>query len=238
MIFKKLAFIALCLLFGSCATYQPASEGIIYHDHDEPYAVKKVLLIPYGEGGGSISPAILPGAIRDEIRRQYQRDDERFEGETIVFRELYLIAPPIYAISIPLARKAALGVSGFPIYPGFDATVHLFEDTWLTGSVQFPFVLLTNTEFILQRPVHRVPNGGLSVGLFYRYEHLNYYREGDRISLYDLVPLHFPIEWMGSRVAWQIPRQFLDTRFRLYFNAGYSTTFDSALFMIEPLILH
>lgn len=230
MLYKYLILLisfALC----SCASYMPVSEGIIYHDQEvEPYNVKYASPFGHGENGFTISYMILPGTIRDEIRRQ-NADAFFTEGE-IVFKNQFLIAPPIPAFSIPLANKAAMSFSMIPLYPGVDATVHLFEDIWLTGSVQSPLFVKINTEFILQRPVYRVPNGGISAGLFYRYGHLSFFSEGEQISLSDLAPSTFPLEWYGGRISAQIPDNLLNTRFRFHFNGGYSSMYESVLFTI------
>jgi len=207
----------------------PVSEGIIYHDQDvEPYNVKYASPFEHGENGFAISYLILPGALREQVRREYE--EELFDGREVVFKNHFLIAPPIPVVSIALARKLALGFSILPLYPGLDATVNLFEDFWITGSVQSPLFAKLNTEFILQRPLYRVPNGGFTAGLFYRYNHLSFFSEGEQISLSDLIPSTFPLKWYGGRISAQIPDKLLNTRFRFHFNCGYSSRYDSALF--------
>lgn len=226
---KLLILLSIGLLLSSCASYMPVSEGIIYHDQDvEPYNVKDASPFGHAENGLTISYMILPESLREEVRRKYE--NEVYGDAELVFKEQLLIAPPIPAFSIPLAYKAAMGISMMPLYPGVDATLHLFEDIWLTGSVQSPLLVKVNTEFILQRPVHRMPNGGVSVGLFYRYNHLNFFREGEQIRLRDLIPHTFPVEWYGGRISGQIPDEFLNNRFRFHINGGYSSMYDSAVF--------
>jgi hypothetical protein len=216
-------------LLCSCASYMPVSEGIIYHDQDvEPYNVKYATPFGHGENGFTLSYMILPETLRNEVRRKYE--NELFGDESIEFKEPFLIAPPMPAFSIPLAYKAAVGFSMIPLFPGMDATVHLFEDIWLTGSVQSPLLVKINTEFILQRPVYRVPNGGVSVGLFYRYNHLSFFRVGEQIRIRDLIPSTFPLDWYGGRVTAQIPDNLLNKRLRIHFNGGYSSMYDSVLF--------
>lgn len=228
MIFKYSILFFIPFLLCSCASYMPVSEGMIYHDQDvEPYNVKYAAPFGHGENGFTLSYMMLPGTLREEVRREYE--DDQYGDAGLVFKEQFLIAPPVPAFSIPLAYKAAVSFSMIPLYPGVDATVHLFEDIWLTGSVQSPLFVKINTEFILQRPVYRVPNGGVSVGLFYRYNHLNFFREGEQIRLSDLIPSTFPLEWYGGRVTAQIPDELLNNRFRFHFNGGYSSMYDSVL---------
>lgn len=171
---------------------------------------------------------ILPGPIRDAVREEYE--EKRFGEDKLVFKQQYLIAPPVFAFSFPLAYKAAAGISMFPLYQGFDATVHLFEDIWLTGSLQFPLYTLTNTEVILQRPVYRVQNGGVSAGIFYRHEQLSFFSEGEQVRLSDLVPATFPVDWFGGRISAQIPNISSNSRLRVHFHGGYSSRYDAALF--------
>lgn len=231
MIFKYSMLFLIPFLMCSCASYMPVSEGIIYHDQDvEPYNVKYASPFGHGENGLTFSYMILPEALREEVRREYE--DDLYGGGNLVFKEQFLVAPPMPSFSIPLAYKAALGFSMIPLYPSVDATVHFFDDIWLTGSVQSPLFVKVNTEFILQRPLYRVPNGGVSVGLFYRYNHLSYFREGEQIRLSDLIPHTFPVEWYGGRVSGQIPDEFLNNRFRFHINGGYSSMYGSALFTL------
>lgn len=229
MLYKCLILLSISFLLCSCASYIPVSEGIIYHDQDEePYSVKHALPFAHGENGFGLSYMVLPKVLREQVRLAYE---ENMSGDNeVVFKNHFLIAPPVPAVSLPLARKVALGFSILPLYPGLDATVNLFEDFWLTGSVQSPLFVKVNTEFILQRPVHRVPKGGVSVGIFYRYNHLSFFREGEQIQLSDLIPRTLPLEWYGGRISAQIPDNQLNTRFRFHFNGGYSSMYDSALF--------
>jgi len=209
----------------------PVSEGIIYYDQDkEPYNVKEAFPFGHGEYGGAVSYMVLPKALRDEVRNKYE--GELTGGENLVFKEPLLIAPPIPAFSIPIARKAALGLSIVPLYPGVDATVHLLNDVWLTGSVQSPLFSTINTEFILQRPIYRIPYGGVSVGVFHRYNHLNYFREGEDVRLRDLVPSTFPLSWYGGRITARLPDNVTGRRFRFHLNGGYSGEYDAALFTL------
>jgi hypothetical protein len=231
MIFRYSILFFIPFLLCSCASYLPISEGIIYHDQDvEPYNVKYASPFGHGENGFTLSYMILPGALRQEVRREYE--DDLYDNADLIFKEQFLIAPPMPSFSIPLAYKAAMSFSMIPLYPGVDATVHLFEDIWLTGSVQSPLFLKINTEFILQRPVYRVPNGGVSVGLFYRYNHLSFFREGEQIRISDLIPSTFPLEWYGGRVTAQLPDNLLNNRFRIHLNGGYSSMYGSALFTL------
>ncbi len=229
MIFRYSKLLLIPFFLYSCASYMPASEGIIYHDQDvEPYNVKYASPFGHGENGFTMSYMILPGVLREEVRQKYE--DDLYGDASLIFKDQFLIAPPMPVFSIPIAYKAAMGFSIIPLYPSVDATVHIFEDIWLTASVQSPLFLKINTEFILQRPMYRVPNGGVSAGLFYRYNHLSFFREGEQIRISDLIPSTFPLEWYGGRVTVQIPDEFLNNRFRFHFNGGYSSMYDSALF--------
>lgn len=229
MIFRYSTLFFIPFLFCSCASYLPASEGIIYHNQEEePYNVKYASPFGYGESGFTFSYMILPGVLRDEVRQEYE--DDLPGNADLIFKDQFLIAPPMPVFSIAIAYKAAMGFSMIPLYPSVDATVHLFEDIWLTGSVQSPFFVKVNTEFILQRPVYRVPNGGISLGVFYRYNHLSFFREGEQIRIIDLIPSTFPLEWYGGRVTAQIPDDLLNNRFRIHFNGGYSSMYESVLF--------
>lgn len=206
----------------------PMSEGIIYHDQEkEPYNVKDAFPIGHGEYGVTVSYVILPEALRNEVRNTYE--GQLSGGDELVFKEQFLIAAPIPAFTIPLAKKAALGISMVPLYPGIDATAHLFDDIWLTGSVQSPLFTTLDTEIILQRPIYRMPYGGISVGLFHRYNHMNYFRKGEEVRLRDLVPSTFPLQWYGGRITAQIPDKLSNRRFRFHLNGGYSSKYNSAL---------
>jgi hypothetical protein len=234
--FYRLLFIIICLWLGGCATYMPASEGIIWHDYqDGPYGVRGATF-GHGEMGFSYSPVILPGPLRGEVRRRYE--EKLYGQDDLVFYQRFLAAPPLPVASIPLARKAAFGISIIPLYPSLDATVHLFEDFWVTGSLQSPVFVTVNTEIIFQRPVYRSENGGVSVGAFYRYEHLSVFRDGVVPRLTNLVPAStFPMEWMGGRILAQIPVELplppvqkAGARMRLHLHGGYSPMYNSALF--------
>jgi hypothetical protein len=208
----------------------PASEGIIYHDQDEePYGVKTGFPLPVAGSSISYSAMILPSAIRDEIRRRNQ--DDLQQGEEITFRSTFLITNFMPGISFPLAYKSALGININPFYPGLDGTVHLFGDNWLTSTFQFPAYREIDFEWILQRPVFRVQNGGLSAGLFYRKERVPYYTESENFRFFDFIPRTFRTDWFGTRVSGHFPDISERQSMKFHVHAGYSPDYQAALFM-------
>ena len=225
------AILAMSLLAG-CAMYMPVSDGIVFNDENiEPYGKKSRLLgLKVGEGGGGLSYVALPGTFRDNLRKEFAG---RVEND-IGFKQTYLVSLPVPLISFPLTDRAAFGMSGFPIFPGFDATVRLVEEIHLTGNIQFPLIAVsTNSEVILQRPVWRTGrynNKGISLGAFFRSEKLSLKREFDNSSLRELVPENFRLDWFGGRILGQIPFDDNEKRVRLFFNAGYSSRFDAPVF--------
>lgn len=223
-------FLSLPFLFQGCAVYMPASEGIIYHDQDEePFGVKTGFPFPVAGSSISYSAMILPSNIRNEIRRRYR--DGLQPGEEITFRSTFLITNFMPTISFPLAYKSALGVNVNPIYPGVDGTVHLFRDNWLTTTFQFPVYREIDFEWILQRPVFRVQNGGLSAGIFYRKERVPFYTESENPGIFDFVPRTFRTDWFGTRVSGNFPDMSGRQSMKFHIHAGYSPDYKATLFM-------
>lgn len=220
----------LTLFLQGCAVYMPASEEIIYHDQDEePYGVKTSFPIPVAGSSISYSAMILSSDIRDEIRRRH-RDDLQ-PGEEISFRSTFLITNFMPGISFPLAYKSALGMNINPFYPGLDGTVHLFGDNWLTSTFQFPAYQGIDFEWILQRPILRVLNGGLSAGLFYRKERVPYHTEAENPRFLDFVPRTFRTDWYGTRLSGSFPDLSDNQSMKFHIHAGYSPDYKAALFM-------
>ena len=208
----------------------PASEGIIYHDQDEePYGVKTSFPVPVAGSSISYSAMILPSNIRDEIRRR-NRDDLQ-PGEEIIFRSTFLMTNFMPGISFPLGYKSALGLNVNPFYPGVDGTFHLFGDNWFTSTFQFPAFSEIDFEWVLQRPVFRVQNGGLSAGLFYRKERVPFYTEAEDPRFFDFLQRTFRTDWYGARVSGQFPDMSGKQSMKFHIHAGYNPEYRSALFM-------
>jgi hypothetical protein len=124
--------------------------------------------------------------------------------------------------------------TSIPFYPGIDGTFHLFGGNWLTTTFQFPAYRGIDFEWILQRPVIRVENGGLSAGLFYRKERISYYVDDGThdFPLFEFIPNTFRSDWFGARLAGQFPDMSgQQNRMKFHVHAGYNPDYQSALFM-------
>jgi hypothetical protein len=229
---RLLILFLITAFLSACAVYHPASEAIIYHDQDEePFGNNTRLIVPVGQSGLTVSSVLLPGPVRSGIRSNYE--DRRFGDDGIEFRNSYLNSPGVPTAAIPLARRAALGISMLPLIPGFDTTVHLFSDNWLTATLQFPLGAYADTEIVFQRPVYRTLNGGITAGLFYRYERLSFFSDEESgVSFAGLFPSTFRMEWFGGRLSGQLPNVTLPGRMRFHLHAGYSTGYNSMLFSV------
>jgi hypothetical protein len=227
---RILIFILIPAFLSACAVYHPASEAIIFHDQDEePFGNNTRLIVPVGQSGVTLSAVFLPQPLRDGVRSNYE--DRRFGEDGIEFREFYLNSPGLPTAAIPLARRAALGVSMVPLIPGFDTTVHLFSDNWLTATFQFPLGAHADTEIVFHRPVFRTEHGGITAGLFYRYERLSFFSDEESgVSFAGLFPSTFRMEWYGGRISGQLPDFAGPGRMRFHLHAGYSGTYSSMLF--------
>jgi len=232
---KSISIVLVLIIIGictGCGMYMPISEGIVFNDENiEPYGKKSRLLgLKAGEGGAGLSYLALPGTLRDNLRSEFAGRAENGIG----FEQTYLISLPVPLISFPLTSRAAFGMSGFPVFPGFDATVRLIDEIHLTGNIQFPLISVsTNSEIILQRPVWRTGrynNKGISVGAFFRSEKLSLKREFENSALRELVPENFRMEWFGGRILGQLPFDDNEKRIRLFLNAGYSSRFNAPVF--------
>jgi len=228
---KALFFCITILMLSGCAIYAPVSEGIIYHDQEEtPYLIRYTRPFPHAEAGIALSYMLIPELIRNGVREDYR--DEPIEGGGVRFENQFLISPPNVTFSVPVANRAAVGINLFTILPGVDGTVHLFGDTWLTVTAQAPLLSYVDTEVVLQKPLYKVQNGGISAGLFYRNERLIYYRRDQDIRLTDFSPNTFKLEWFGGRVFAQIPDLTDSTRLKVIMHGGYNRDYGSALFTI------
>jgi hypothetical protein len=234
---RTITAISILFLFTlqGCAVYMPASESVIYHDHEnenEPYGVETYLPVPVAGSSITYSAMILPEGIRDEIRRE--NNNTLQPGEKIEFKNPLLLGNLMPSIAFPLAGQSALGINFNPLYPGLDGTFHLFGGNWLTTTFQFPVYDGIDFEWILQRPVIRVDNGGLSAGLFYRKERIAYYigdESTEAPGLFELVPNTFRSDWFGARLAGQFPDMSGSRRMKFHVHAGYNPDYQSALFM-------
>ncbi|MDX1592009.1 MAG: hypothetical protein R3283_08600 [Balneolaceae bacterium] len=234
--FYSVIFILLLVILNGCVVHMPASESVIYHDHEnedaEPFGVETTIFpVPVAGTSISYSAMILPKGIRDEIRRQ--NNDNLLPGEEIEFKNQFFPGNLMPSVAFPLANRAALGVNFNPFYPGIDGTVHLFEDNWLTTTFQFPAYTGIDFEWILQRPVLRIENGGLSAGLFYRKERISYYVDDGTqdFPILEFIPNTFRSDWFGARLAGQFPDMSQSRRMKFHFHAGYNPDYESALFM-------
>lgn len=226
--------ILVLFIFQGCVVHMPASEAVIYHDHDneeESFGVETSFPVPVAGSSISYNAMILPHGIRDEIRRKNSGGLE--PDEEIVFKNTFLPGNFMPSVAFPLASRSALGLHLNPVYPGVDATVHLFGDNWLTTTFQFPAYDGIDFEWILQHPVIRVESGGISAGLFYRKERISYYVDDgtEAPGLFDFVPRTFRSDWFGARLAGQFPDMSGEQRMKFHFHAGYNPDYRSALFM-------
>ena len=232
--FYPVISIFILIILQGCVVHMPASEAVIYHDHtdeDEPFGVESFFPVPVAGSSLSYSAMILPQGIRDEIRRQ--KGDDLQPGEEIEFRSTFLPGNFMPSIAFPLTNRSALGVNMNPLYPGLDGTFHLFGGNWLTTTFQFPAYRGIDFEWILQRPVIRVEDGGLSAGLFYRKERISYYVDDgtEGIPFIEYIPNTFRSDWFGARLAGQFPDMSGKQQMKFHFHAGYNPDFNSALFM-------
>ncbi len=227
--YSSVVLLLLAFLWN-CATYMPASEGIIYADEEEPYGVKSSLPFNTGEGVTGVTKVILPGKAREAIRQEYEPLGP--DSASLEFAEELLTSYPVPVVSVPLAPKAALGFSIFPLFPGLDITTEVLNDLWLTGSVQSPLYQKVNIQLLLQRPFYRVTNGGVSLGLFYKNEHLAIQSKGELVSLFDLFPVDIPMESAGLRVSGQVPDAENRIRLRFMTEVAYTPTYMAPVFGI------
>lgn len=203
-----------CLLI-SCATLMPASEGLIFTEQQENYDFNDSGFTSNLSGAEVMqsNTYILP------FQSLVQALNDKFgQGAYTKLDNAYLRGLALPSFTVFYKNRLALG-STVP-FPGFwqvDATVRVFNQYYITVSRK---IALNNTQIIFQRRLIYHNKGGVSLGVFYRYDPLELKRENNR----------FYISWYGLRSVFQTPA-FSNPGYHLrgFINAGYVPKLDKPL---------
>jgi hypothetical protein len=213
------------LFLGGCATQMPATEGLVFagkqtsgqlgqskSDNDDHPAKYR-----YGFSGG-FSLIIPPGSFKRASARRFKNQ----RTDTLDVFYLYAITIPSGFLSF--GDRVSLGSNLLPL-PEFwqlDGTVRLFRHYYLTLSKK---VFHLNTQIILERRLLYYHHGGISVGVFYRYDPFKF----ESISFNP----DFNISWFGVRGFFQSPIiQDNNVHVRGIVNLGYVPELKAPLFVI------
>ncbi len=212
-LFLLIGLIIWSLITG-CATVMPASEGLVFEQQESNKNTQNGTTIKFSgvEVRGGIAFIKPFGNLVRAVNNKY---GERPYNE---LNEDFLLSLSMPSFALFLNNRVALGSTApFPGFWQLDATVRVFNQFYITVSRK---IALNNTQILLQRRLLYHKDGGIGLGIFYRYDPLELKRENNR----------FYISWYGLRSVFQTPA-FSNPGYHLrgFINAGYVPEFDVPL---------
>lgn len=213
------SLIIYCQLIG-CATQMPASEGLVFADYKTESEDNTFTEHLWAQAGSGISYILPFNSLVRAASNKYG------DGSNKEFDNLFLTSFPFNpSFGVFYRDRIALGSSLPLTFLGLwqiDATVRLFSDFYLTVSRQ---ILRKNTQIILQRRILSSNGGGISLGLFYRYDPLDF----NEPEFGDL----FYISWFGIRSLLQTPSTSkIGFHLRGFLDAGYVPEFNTPMISV------
>lgn len=219
-----IAYLVVSFLNSGCAIQMPVTEGLVFTE--DGYEQRELGIGPIrpGELSTGIS-RIVPAPVFEERARKAFGDDS--------IRTLdngFLYALQIPAFSFGIGKHFAVGMNvPLPGFWKFDSTIRFLDQYYLTVNRK---VFFRNTEVILQRRLLYESGGGISAGIFYRYDPFQF-REGIQTEQV------FSVSWYGVRAVFQTPDKVATgLHLRGFVSGGYVPEFKTpmAVFGISVII--
>lgn len=221
--YKYFAVIFCCAGFTGCGIQMPVTEGLVFSSSN-PYGKSHEEILPfirYGGGVTTFSTFAAYSRLTEKAIKKYGSNESKDLNRDYMTAAGY----PGLGFSYGEGKRLAVAITPGYIIAGthVDATVRTVEKIFITFNHN---ILHNGTELILQRPLFEKNGGGLSLGVFYRNQTMQFVKENEQWSYSEP---GFRIKWYGMRLMGQSPVPYSFTKIRGFVNAGYVSGFDVPL---------